>query len=445
METKSRAVVIPRILAVLESLDEHEHITTAELARRAGIQAFAVHSRAGYEELARYRGPMQKGVPTTWHGAKPLPRNPEMPKDTIPQSDVPTTPRAEDACEDTIDDRLRYAQSTVTDLQRENTRLRKIITSHNEEARIVAGAITPVVIHAPVVFSKSKAKDDIQLVLALADIHMGEVVSPLEVPGCKYNRDEAFYGANDIIRRVVRWTDLHRESYNVTGAQVVVMGDIISGSFHAELLKTNEAPDPVCTAWAGQLLQECVGTLAQSLSVNVTCIPGNHGRTSKEIQFKRTFAESYEYLAYVMLREGFRSNDNVTVNIPENPIPNISVVTRDASSDNEIVHNIQALHGHQIKSSGPSPYYGLARRANALVKERAMLGATPALTTLVAHFHNWSVLENGLITLCPSLIGSSEWSRQMGFTTMPGQLAFFVGPRGRFDDTVFERRYLQEV
>lgn len=422
-----RATIVQKIIDHLSKLADGEKVTTAQLASAIGVRPYEIHQRAAFPELGKYRTKGGKGISVYWSNS------------TVVEPPAPVVVEEKKA-QPPVDDRLELMQLTLERLQLENKNLRLTLVSRKEEARIVAGAIQqPLSIPQPF-YTMSTEKDDIVLVVAYADWHLGEAVSPLEVPGCTYNHDVAVSGLTDINRRILQWTELHRKSYNVVGAQVFVMGDLISGSHHMELLRTNEASDPVCTAWAGQLLVEAVGTLAQDLPVNVTCVAGNHGRTGEKIQFKRTNMESYEYMAHVMLKEAMRCNDHVNVDITENPIPYVPIITRDGGKNEEVTHWVGALHGHQIKNSGTSPYYGLSRRASMLAKERASSKLPPFLTTMVAHFHSYAVLENGALMLVPSLVGQSEWSRQQGYATMPGQLAYFVGPHGFFDQCVFARK-----
>ena len=87
-----------------------------------------------------------------------------------------------------------------------------------------------------------------------------------------------------------------------------------------------------------------------------------------------------------------------------------------------------------------SPYYGIARIANAIARERMGGRAAPPDHIIMGHFHHYAALEDANVLIAPSLIGATEWSRQKGFRGKPGQLVGIMKDSGILELSVFERR-----
>jgi len=81
-----------------------------------------------------------------------------------------------------------------------------------------------------------------------------------------------------------------------------------------------------------------------------------------------------------------------------------------------------------------------ALRAEADGWAEAMRAAAVAACEREHDRHEAAALEDGQTILCPSLVGTSEFSRRLGLRGQPGQLAFLVGEHGVHGLTVFRRR-----
>ncbi len=322
--------------------------------------------------------------------------------------------------------------STVRALERKVRLLRARLADRRELAQEVAGAFKAL----PVVTGGSTTARGVSstgtLVVALADWHIGEVVNADEMGGINaYDWKIASEGILDIARRIIEWAETQRAGATIDAVQILCIGDIISGSIHEELAAHAEFPGPVATARAGELLAAVIHLFAERFaSVRALCIAGNHDRLARRTPAKKTNEDSLAYLAYTIARERLRGVEHVVVETPVDPMPRFDVHGRP----------VAALHGHQIKAGGISPYYGIARRSNSMARERTEIGGAPPSNIFIAHFHHFALLEDTNVVLCPSLIGATEWSRQAGFRGTPGQLACIMGKRGLHGFTVFERR-----
>lgn len=412
------AVQTIRALATSKKLSKHRHSYNATSGVRWGSPATIgsltspENSPAGVEFIKEAMKTFADTIssPTKPAQAEPLEDDEEDPED------------------EPILGRLELAQSTIKKMTKDNKRLRLRLADRTEMAYIIAGAVTPISVPTLVLPSKT-GKPKVTFCVALADIHAGEVVDAAQMGGAnEYNWDIAQAGMRDIIQRMMSWAETQRGGYDITDCQLWVLGDVTTGGIHES--QHLEFPSPVASAKAGLLLAEVYGTIAQKFNLNVVQISGNHDRLTHEQPFKSVNYDSLAYPAFVIASEAVKNIPHVNVSSPEDPIPVTQVNGR----------WIAAMHGHQIKSTGASPYYGMARRANALLRERLDRGLPKLDTLLLGHFHHFALLESNQVVICPSLVGPTEWSRQQGFQGTAGQLAFLVGEHGPFSWTPFERR-----
>lgn len=405
------AIMINQILDVLSSSDKV--LTTSELSAITDIHPRALQRLAKSEAL---RLNVFK-VNNTLHWSNYMQTGVE-----VPENGTITVDLTEEQ-----DDKVLCLQAALKRMESDNKKLRLLLATRREEARIVAGSI-PKITPPSITLSRKSGIDNSShtLLLALSDWHIGEVVSKDETGGVnEYNYGIAKAGIESIISNILRWVENQRLGYTIDNVQILGMGDWISGDIHEELTATNEFTAPVSAAKAGALLANAIATLAPHFkSVKVDLIGGNHDRLSKHTPNKHTTASGLGYMVGEIAKESLKSFANVQFTTHESPMPVIDVNGK----------RIIFAHGHQIKSTGNSPYYGFARRAAAL---RTQYGDYDHL--FIGHFHSFSMLNESQVVVVPSLIGPNEFSLQLGLTGKPGQFACLVGKYGIHGVTIFGR------
>lgn len=415
---------LAKIVSLLHTVSPEHPLSTRQLARAVDLSYRHVRDLATSPVLAPYRRGSQ-GSPLRW-ARWPLSTTDPIP--TVAEKIPETVPKTTN---DEQEDKILCQQSTITRLESECKKLRLTLATRREEARIVAGAVPAISIPSTGIHTKKNRPGDSNhtLLVALSDWHLGEVVSLEETGGInEYNYEIAREGLLDIVTRIIKWVEIQRLGYNIPNIQILGLGDWISGDIHEELTATNEFPAPVAAARAGALLAEAVGTLVQHFSDGLAfcdVIAGNHDRLSHHTPSKKTNQSSLSYLVGTIAKESLRNINHLTFTLHEDPMPLIAIQGR----------NVVFAHGHQIRASGNSPYYGIARRAASLQQQHGRVDHL-----ILGHFHHAAQLNDQQVIMVPSLIGSSEWSMQMGFSAKPGQWACLVGEHGIHGSTVFERR-----
>jgi hypothetical protein len=235
-----------------------------------------------------------------------------------------------------------------------------------------------------------------------SDWHVGEVVSLEETLGKNH------YDIAEATRRAGNYWDnilwLRKEAKRTQSCDdhvMALMGDLVSGSIHPELLETNEVPlvEQVTTA-AGLILPGLRELSKDCRRLLVPCVSGNHGRITDKSRIKTGWANSLETLLYRLLQAETKDLPNVEWLIPRAENLQFDVMG----------HRCQIQHGTQIKSQGGIggilvPLTRWATRAQASVY---------AELYFFGHFHQACSFDMVLVN--GSLIGDSAYSRANGMS-----------------------------
>lgn len=238
-----------------------------------------------------------------------------------------------------------------------------------------------------------------------SDWHVAEVVSPRMVS--RRNAYNPAIARKRAARCVESTVKIHRHlarSYAVDSMVLFLGGDFITGYLHPELEQTN-AMGPVEEAYlAKELLTAALDRLLEEKSIRhlrIVCIRGNHGRTTKKIQFKNDYATSLESFLYWTLRDHYPGGTRVTFEVPESDVHEITVVDG---------WKLRLFHGHQIRYND-----GIGGLTIPLQKWLAKQDRTNQVDfNLMGHYHTYSIPTPRTI-LNGSLKGWDEYAASHGF------------------------------
>jgi hypothetical protein len=153
--------------------------------------------------------------------------------------------------------------------------------------------------------------------LVLSDWHLSEHIRPEESNGVnKFNSiilSNRVYAIIDKFKRIVRG---HQAMYNVEKIWVQVLGDMINGSIHPELVLTNDLLDVPAAILAARLLIMAILELrVLGLPIEIDCTVGNHPRLLAKMPAKRQAHLSYDWMIYTMVEQYFERDPKVTVRV----------------------------------------------------------------------------------------------------------------------------------
>lgn len=253
----------------------------------------------------------------------------------------------------------------------------------------------------------------------LSDVHRDEVVKPEQIDGLnKHNAAisdlrvrKGFEGCVRVCRDYIKGMDYE-------GIQLFLPGDMISGSIHEELKETNEMTVAESVVGAVEPLEAGINLLAKEFGkVHVTCVVGNHGRTTRKPIAKNRAQDNMDWLIYKITEREMRGRRDVTMDISEGADAYVQLYgTR-----------YVLTHGDQFRGGG-----GIAGILSPLLlgshrkTRRAATAGKPYDVMVFGHFHQslWFPTK-GLIG-CGCVVGYDEYAFVNNMEPEPPQCALWL-------------------
>lgn len=313
------------------------------------------------------------------------------------------------------------------ELERANRQQRKLDTFEERALLALDGAIRarkPA--YSPRAIPKKSAGKH-EFVLLWSDTHAGEVVSEVETNGINSYDWRTMLARQEKIREAV-FSYADNRPYEVTKLHVCMLGDMLSGEIHDELVESNEIPLAEAVVQFG--LDGSVwleSFLERFPEISVSGVVGNHPRAKRKPQAKMAFNNA-DWIAYHSMRSYLGRSPKITWDIPKASAHPIEVCKR----------RLLLLHGDGIRSSMPGvPWGGVVRRVTALDQQYASKGM-PIDHYLLGHFHQANVVLQGRVVMNGSVKGPDEYSlKAFGGGSPPAQLLLTFHPKHGLTDVSF--------
>lgn len=245
-----------------------------------------------------------------------------------------------------------------------------------------------------------------------SDWHVAEKVYKSKTNGLnQFNPDVCRDRVKSLTHNTLKLIDLNRRNVAIDEMLLILGGDFITGYLHEELAQTNCMGVTEEVYFAQELLMQSVGALLNNAGmkkVRIVCHRGNHGRTSRKIQFKNDFETSYETLIYWNLRDRL-SSDSVDWIIPESDVAYTTLMRG---------YDLRTIHGHQVKYQG-----GIGGISVPLTRWIVRQNQTrSAIATMLGHFHQFN--PSAAFSICGTLKGYDEYAQSNGFIYEPPSQLF---------------------
>lgn len=299
---------------------------------------------------------------------------------------------------------LRRARQTIKEQAQQIERLEAVAGLRTEEPDEQPDWLTP---------RKRSGKTDHRAIVCamLSDLHLDEVIRPEEMNGRNaYNRDIATYRLERFFTGVELVARDYVAGVRYEGAVIPLGGDLVSGSIHAELRETNEAPVLATVKHWYPKIADGIQYLADVFGkVHVPCVPGNHGRQTQKPRYKLAALDNADWLLCSLIEDRLAGDDRITFQVP-------------ASLDVEYsVYNMRFLMNHGQTGGGA----GIGGIWPPIMRLRAKKASTFDFDWFnIGHWHQY-VHGQGL-TINGSLKGYDEFAKGNGFTPERPQQAFWV-------------------
>jgi hypothetical protein len=262
----------------------------------------------------------------------------------------------------------------------------------------------------------AKGKIGEALVLMLSDIHKGEVVDLKAMGGRNsYNKDIATARLRRYFQNVVKLGTAHWHGAPPSVIYLVLMGDMITGEIHPELLKTN---DLFALRAAKAVAADIVAGLTLLLAsfacpIHVVSVDGNHGRTTLKPESKGHAIDSFDTLVAWEIEAWVAGRGEKRI-----------ICSEPSASGDALINifgwNCLFTHGDRIGSRGGQGFIGpaatIARGMQNVIKDFAA-DNTIVDFVFVGHFHTALELEQGFAN--GSVIGPTEYSRSGRMRSAP--------------------------
>ena len=264
---------------------------------------------------------------------------------------------------------------------------------------------------------KSKTKHHGTLVLHLSDLHLDEVVNLRDMNGInKYDREIAELRLARVFSKAIEIPRDHWQGTIYDGIVVNLGGDIFSGNIHDELRETNEDTMLGSVAhWIPKIAQGLRLLADEYGKVHVTCVPGNHGRSTPKKRHKLNARDNFDWFIGVQLASVFNDDDRLTFQISD---------ATDTAFD---VYGHRVLSFHGDETGGGQGIGGIwppiMRMVSKKQSSHAALGRRFDLA-IMGHWHQitWGpgFVING------SLKGYDEFAKNLNFRPEDPQQALWV-------------------
>lgn len=265
----------------------------------------------------------------------------------------------------------------------------------------------------PVKVTETGDDHEATAIASASDWHCGETVRKEQVHGMnEYNPEVARRRANKFAVNLVKLVEKERKSLPIHNLVLFLGGDFIGGYIHPELEQTNSMTPVQETQFASELLISSIDYILANggfKRVILLMSVGNHGRTTKKMQFANLVETSYETLIYDNIAKAFRNDERVEINFPESGIGYQEVYG----------HTVRFYHGHQVRYKD-----GVGGLTIPLNKKQAKWDKTrKADLNLMGHWHSFGTPNNNTI-LNGSLKGIDAYAMENGFDYQPPVQAF---------------------
>ena len=253
--------------------------------------------------------------------------------------------------------------------------------------------------------------------LFLSDWHFDAVIDPVEVEGINaYNREIATLRLRRCVERAIHLADNYLNGVTYAGAYVWLGGDMVSGTIHDELRRTNADEIMGTVAYWVPQLQAALTQIGDFFgNVHVAGVVGNHGRITRKPVAKRRVRQNWDWLIYHLLSDHFSSDPRFTFDISEAADTTVSHL----NTRYLLTHGDQFRGGHGIAGIWSALMLGQHRKT----RRQASLD-NPFDVMLLGHFHQ--LVSAPLFIVNGSGCGYDEYAYTQNFPAEPPQQAFWI-------------------
>ena len=351
---------------------------------------------------------------------------------------------------DSIEDRVsldakvaRYRAEALSYRRRYNMILQKRLHKDNlidaiYDATTPFKAVKPIKPIKPT--GKRKGESTQTVVAPLTDTHIGEDVDYQQMAGLNSYSFEIFNRRlSGWAEQVLNLVELRRASVPIDDLIIPMLGDMISGDIHDELIKTNQDNVMGQMSRGANLIAQALLSLAPHFkTVTVPCVVGNHGRMTRKPPMKDKYMD-WDYMLYQWVAAFCKNQKNIKFQINTSYMNIFQVYDK----------NVLIMHGDSASGAG-----SIASITKVLTNLRSVLqfrqGLEPETadanqhiiepnllptsfdSVMMGHFHRVDEIDigTGHAIICGCMKGGDEFALQrLAVITKPQQIVTYWHPK----------------
>lgn len=240
------------------------------------------------------------------------------------------------------------------------------------------------------------------IILMTGDWHLEEKVYPEKVNRLnEYNLKIAEKRLTNLWRKYLILKDMWSSLTKIDTMTLAVMGDLITGYIHEDLIESNELPPLEALLFAKKQFKAGLRYLLDHgnfKKIDVVCLHGNHGRTTQKKRIKMAKENSFEHFLYQDLQLDYVDEPRVQFRIADGFF----------SYSNIFGNKFRMHHGDLIRYNGGVG--GVTIPANTKIREWDI--ANPVNVDLFMHIHQ--SFETAKFITAGSVIGWNEFAEAIG-------------------------------
>jgi hypothetical protein len=282
------------------------------------------------------------------------------------------------------------------------------LREENEQLADMKGTVSTYEIRA-----KQSDKHEAVAFAVLSDLHIEEQVKPESVDGAnEFNLRIAKARIEAFFRNTVKLVGKEQQDAKIETLVLAILGDLISGNIHDELMESCEVPPIEAAILAQNFITSGIEYVLKNtkLKLVIPCCVGNHSRITSLIHVSTEQGNSLEWMIYCNLANHFSNNKRVQFVLSKSYFTWVKVFDYD----------IRFHHGHAMKYGG-----GIGSITIPVLKAIARYDVSKkAYIDVFGHFHN--PMDGGKFISNGCLIGDTPYGKRLGFTGKPQQQFFLI-------------------
>lgn len=260
-------------------------------------------------------------------------------------------------------------------------------------------------------------KPVVRPVLLLSDWHIGDTVRADETEGFgSFDIATAQERVTTLVTNFLNHVERQRTLYEIEDIDVFVIGDMVSGDIHDELLVHNEVSAPEQAVISGKMLAGALADIGRGCRrVNIAfCGADNHSRLQRRPISKHKAINSWSYVVGEVMR----------ATLPMTPGKFDVTVFKGVEQVVQVLDTrFLVTHGDAIKSWMGIPWYGVQKR---LGNEALLRQGTDKTFDVFVMGHYHTPISTPHLIVNGSLSGTTEFDHSCGRHCGPCQVSFMV-------------------